>query len=173
MHFEAEMDSQKYLIEVQELTDHWLIIISESNKSPVTYKINKSDFVRQEEYYSFLHKGASYLVDVLGHDGIYTIWTRNYARKVRIVNDQIILQQALRGHGIGDSQRVIRAGLPGKVIQVFVKPGDEVRPNKPILIVEAMKMENEIRAWAPAKVKKVFVQQGDSVEAGSPLVEFE
>ncbi len=63
--------------------------------------------------------------------------------------------------------------MPGKIIEIFVKDGDEVKAGKPLLIMEAMKMENEMRAAGDVKIKKIKVKQGDSVETGAVLIEFE
>jgi biotin carboxyl carrier protein len=71
-------------------------------------------------------------------------------------------------HGAGP-QRVV-APMPGKVVRILVKPGDEVHPRQGLLVVEAMKMENELRAMRAGRVRDVFVAEGQSVEAGVALV---
>ena len=63
--------------------------------------------------------------------------------------------------------------MPGKIIEIFVKEGDIVKANKPLLIMEAMKMENEMRATRDVKIKEIKVKQGDSVESGAVLIKFE
>lgn len=65
------------------------------------------------------------------------------------------------------------APLPGKIIQVLVKPGDKVRPGAPLVVLEAMKMEQTIQAQSAGIVETVGVSQGDQVEAGALLVSFE
>jgi biotin carboxyl carrier protein len=67
----------------------------------------------------------------------------------------------------------LKAGMPGKIIEIFVKPGDLVKANKPLLIMEAMKMENEMRSSHEVRVKEICVKQGDSVESGAILIKFE
>jgi biotin carboxyl carrier protein len=71
-------------------------------------------------------------------------------------------------HG-GGLQRIV-APMPGKVVRVLVKAGDEVKPRQGLIVVEAMKMENELRAAGEGRVREVFVQEGQSVEAGTALV---
>lgn len=66
-----------------------------------------------------------------------------------------------------------KAPMPGKVIQVAVAEGDEVRKNQTLVIVEAMKMENEIKSAAAGVVKKIHVSVGDLVDSQKPLVEVE
>lgn len=70
-------------------------------------------------------------------------------------------------HG-GGAQRLV-SPMPGKVVRVLVKPGDEVQPRQGLVVVEAMKMENELRAARPGRVREVFVTEGQSVEAGTAL----
>ncbi len=64
----------------------------------------------------------------------------------------------------------IRAPMPGKVVEVFIEPGDEVEAGDVVLILEAMKMENELRAPKKSTVKSVNVQPGDSVASNQLLV---
>jgi biotin carboxyl carrier protein len=66
-------------------------------------------------------------------------------------------------------QRVL-APMPGKVVRVLVKAGDAVGPRQGLVVVEAMKMENELRAGRAGHVREVFVREGQSVEAGTALV---
>ena len=73
-----------------------------------------------------------------------------------------------RAHA-GGPQR-LTAPMPGKVVRVLVKPGDEVQPRQGLVVVEAMKMENELRAAGAGRVREVFVREGQSVEAGTALV---
>ena len=61
--------------------------------------------------------------------------------------------------------------MPGKVIKVNVKEGDEVKEGDVLCVVEAMKMENNIKAMASAKVAKVFVNEGDKVDVKNILIE--
>ena len=73
------------------------------------------------------------------------------------------------GPGSGD----IQAPMPGKVLQVLVAQGDDVEEGTPLLVLEAMKMENVIKATAPGKVSSVPVSEGQAVEKGALLVGFE
>ena len=67
----------------------------------------------------------------------------------------------------------LRAPMPGLVVGIRAQPGDRVEPGSAILIVEAMKMENELRAAAAARVARILVSPGDAVEKGQVLAEFE
>jgi biotin carboxyl carrier protein len=173
MYFEAESKGKKYKIDVSELRHSWKISIQEADQPWTHYDINKTDFKEAEQYISFLFKGSSYLVDVIGKDTEYTVFTRNSFRTIKIYNDEMILHESLKKGGGFGGDTDLRAGMPGKVIEIFAKPGDLIKANKPLLIMEAMKMENEMRASRDVKIKEVLVKQGDSVESGAVLIKFE
>ena len=65
---------------------------------------------------------------------------------------------------------VVKAMMPGRVVRVLVAKGDVVRKGTGLLILEAMKMENEITAPADGTVDELFVEPGQTVEAGAELV---
>ncbi len=67
----------------------------------------------------------------------------------------------------------IRPPMPGKVIKVQVSVGDAVRKNQTLVIVEAMKMENEIRSEIEGVVRKIHVAPGDLVDPERPMIELE
>jgi acetyl/propionyl-CoA carboxylase alpha subunit len=67
-------------------------------------------------------------------------------------------------------QRVV-APMPGKVMRVLVAAGDAVKARQPLVVVEAMKMENEVRAVRDGHVAAIHVREGASVDAGALLIE--
>ena len=67
----------------------------------------------------------------------------------------------------------VMAPIPGKVVAVKVKSGDEVEPGQALVVLEAMKMENELAADQAGKVAAIHVVAGDTVESGELLVELE
>lgn len=64
----------------------------------------------------------------------------------------------------------VLAPMPGKVVRVLVQPGDHVDARQPVVVIEAMKMENALAAGRDGTVREVLVHEGTSVEAGRPLV---
>ena len=173
MYFEAELKDKKYKVNVNEGRAAWKISLQEEGKDWVHYDISKNDFKKAEQYISFLFNGKSYLVDVINEDTEYTVFTRNSFRSIKVFNDEMLLHESLKkGGGFGGDQE-LKSGMPGKIIEIFVKEGDIVKANKPLLIMEAMKMENEMRASRDVKIKEVCVKQGDSVESGAVLIKFE
>lgn len=173
MYFEAELRGKKYKVDVTEGRHNWKVSLQLSNNDWKHYDISKNDFRTAEAYISFLFEGKSYLIDVLGQDTEYTVFTRNSFRTIKIFNDEMLLHESLKkGGGLGEAAE-LKSGMPGKIIEIFVKAGDEVKVGKPLLIMEAMKMENEMRAAQDVVIKEVCVKQGDSVESGALLIKFE
>jgi pyruvate carboxylase subunit B len=80
--------------------------------------------------------------------------------------------RALKGDRQGkDAPGMVRAPMPGLVLRVEVAVGQELAAGGGLVVLEAMKMENEIRSPGPGKVKAVLVEPGQAVEKGAPLVE--
>ena len=73
--------------------------------------------------------------------------------------------------GVNGGAEGIRSPLPGLIIDVLVKEGDYVKAGQNMIMMEAMKMENQIQAPHDGTVKKVFVNKGDSVAEDDVLVE--
>jgi biotin carboxyl carrier protein len=74
------------------------------------------------------------------------------------------------GGAAGAGPQKVVAPMPGKVVRVLVKPGDEVKAKQGLVVVEAMKMENELKAARAGRVRDVLVTEGRSVDAGAVLV---
>ncbi|HXT24162.1 MAG TPA: biotin/lipoyl-containing protein [Candidatus Eisenbacteria bacterium] len=80
-----------------------------------------------------------------------------------------------RRHGVLEAQgrQHIVAPMPGKVIRLLVKQGDVVKAGQGLLVVEAMKMQNEIRSPKSGKIEKLFAIEGQAVNAGEVLLSVE
>jgi len=92
-----------------------------------------------------------------------------------VASARVITGAASRfGRGAGAAQAAgtqqVLAPMPGKVVKILVKAGDEVKARQGLVVVEAMKMENELRSPKDGRVSDVLVAEGASVEAGRLLV---
>ena len=74
------------------------------------------------------------------------------------------------GAGAGDGDQAVSTSMPGRVVALLVEEGQAVEAGQPVIVVEAMKMENELKAAAPGVVKEILVAVGDAVEGGRPLI---
>jgi biotin carboxyl carrier protein len=69
----------------------------------------------------------------------------------------------------GTGPERLTAPMPGKVVRVLARTGDRVAARQPVVVIEAMKMENELRASKDGAITDVLVREGQSVEAGTLL----
>ncbi len=81
---------------------------------------------------------------------------------------RVIRARAGQAGGAGP-QRVV-SPMPGKIVRVLVKAGDQVTAKQGLVVVEAMKMENELRAARDGRVRELSVAEGQSVDAGTVLL---
>ncbi len=94
-----------------------------------------------------------------------------YRGYVRVESERMRAAGAAR-KGPSANDRLLRSPMPGRVVKVCVAPGDEVEPGSPLVVVEAMKMENELRAKSKVTIAEVLVKAGDAVEGNAKLVTF-
>jgi pyruvate carboxylase subunit B len=95
-------------------------------------------------------------------------------REVEVLDERALHIRSLTSNG--DRKRVspvLKAPMPGLVLTVHVTPGQQVPGGAGLVVLEAMKMENELKAPGPAVVKAVRVEPGEAVEKGQVLLEFE
>jgi biotin carboxyl carrier protein len=173
VYFEAESNGVKYQVNVTETKTFWKVNLKPDGKDWVYYEIPKADYMNLDNTVSFIFKNSSYLVDVIADSTEYTVYTRGTFRSVHIVNEEKLLHESLKGKSSLRGENNLKAGMPGKIVKVFVSANEEVAADQPLLIMEAMKMENEIRAAHATKVKTVHVKTGENVESGALLISFE
>lgn len=119
--------------------------------------------------YSVIVDGNQHIVVVnRSAQGSYEAHVSGTALAIEI-RDPRRLSGHMEGPAAGGSQAV-RTPMPGKVLSVRVRVGDEVRSEQGLLVVEAMKMQNELRAPCAGRVTAVNVSAGDSVSSGDTLV---
>ena len=85
------------------------------------------------------------------------------------VTDPRSLRERRKRSGVGNGNLLIKASIPGRVARVLVAAGDEVAAHQAILVIEAMKMQNELNATRDGRVAEVRVAAGDTVAAGQVL----
>jgi pyruvate carboxylase subunit B len=168
MAYIATLGDQTHRIEVQELEDDHLYRILIDGKEIIVDGRQLSAHM-----YSLLVDNQSFTVDVTCKDDNYTVASEGKSFQLHLIDER---RAARPGEGIGagrDGGKEIRSFMPGKVVEVLVAVGDEVSKDQGVLIVEAMKMENEVRAAASGKVKEIRVSPGQAVESGELLIVLE
>ena len=104
-------------------------------------------------------------------DGRYRVSSRRAAAQVEVLSP--LAHLARRTPGAAGARRAERvtAYMPGRVVAVLVEEGAEVEAGQGVVVLEAMKMENEIQAEHPGVIRKILVEPGQSVEGGEALFE--
>ena len=176
MRFEVEAGSQPRAVDVAPDGPNWRVVIDG--------RVWRASMVRAGDRWSLLVSGpdagpleASRSYDVMFEPAGGGTWQVH-------VNGRMVQAglrtsaQRLRGHpggqsaaGAGDGRVV--APMPGRVVKVLVTPGTIVEAKQGVVVVEAMKMENELRAPRAGTVREVRVTEGASVEAQMVLVVIE
>ncbi|HKA33372.1 MAG TPA: biotin/lipoyl-containing protein [Candidatus Binatia bacterium] len=140
--YRVSVDGSEFLVDGKKtgLTNYSLIVDNRSFEVEVDVK---------EDEYRVLVDGRNYHIDLVDE------------RRVRLGG----LQSGIELQG----RQNVSVPMPGKIIAVLVAEGDKVEKGQGLVIVEAMKMENEVRCPINGEVKEVRVKTGDAVEAGAVL----
>jgi biotin carboxyl carrier protein len=131
------------------------------------------DFSRSgvPELYSMLIDGRSFEVLIEEHRQDYAVSLRGEQYHVRVEDERTRrLNEGRRGPELPKGDLIVKAPIPGMVVKVLVREGDEISEDQPLVILEAMKMENEIRALRAGIVRKVDVSSGQRVEQNASLL---
>lgn len=89
------------------------------------------------------------------------------------VNDPRSLKARRARTGGADGPRAIKASMPGRVVRVLAKKGDVIEAHQGVVVIEAMKMQNELKSPKPGKVAELRVSPGDTVATGDVLAVIE
>ena len=124
-----------------------------------------------------LLNSKSYRIQVLSADKK----TKNYSFKINNQNYEVCLKdkydELLQKLGMDTSAskkiNELKAPMPGLVVDIFVDNGQNIKKGDPLLVLEAMKMENILKSSADGTIKKVEVKKGSTVEKNEVLVHFE
>jgi biotin carboxyl carrier protein len=127
-------------------------------------------------YFHILHNNNSYKAEIVKIDTATSTFTLKINGRIYTVNLKSKFDLLLEKMGMTNSTagkvNSIKAPMPGLIIDLRVKEGDEVKAGDTLIILEAMKMENSIKSPGEGVVKKVSVKKGDSVEKGQLLISF-
>jgi glutaconyl-CoA/methylmalonyl-CoA decarboxylase subunit gamma len=97
------------------------------------------------------------------------VWVSGQRVSAHVESARMRAAAGLRGNG-AEKSGVLTSPMPGKVVKLLVREGDTVEVGAPLVVVEAMKMENELGAPRAGVVQTVHVKPGDTVEGGAKLV---
>jgi len=117
--------------------------------------------------------GVEYEVEVEGDGNTYTATVEGRTFQIEVPEAKAAGPKKRGGGGGRKRSGIVSASMPGKVVTVEVAVGDEVAEGQTVLILEAMKMQNEVAAPIAGTVTSVNCEDGQNVEANTPLVVIE
>ena len=126
------------------------------------------------ELYSLLYNGRSYEMLIEADRFTYDVTMRGERFEVQVEDERTRrLNVGRKMVSVPEGELPIRAPIPGLVVQILVEEGQAVTDEQPLVLLEAMKMENEIRAVRDGVVKKISCTVGQRVEQNSVLIVLE
>jgi biotin carboxyl carrier protein len=162
MKFEVQISGKTRTVELQRDSDRWKISLDGAPIDADAVEISPNVF-------SILLNGESYEVRlVAANDGKLTLQTRHHEFIAEVVDPRTWRG---RRHGAveAEGRQQIVAPMPGKVVRLLVRTGDKVEAGQGLLVVEAMKMQNEVRSPKTGTVERLLAKEGQPVNAGEIL----
>ena len=132
--------------------------------------------VEDPEGFSYIiYKKKKYLVEILEkNQNSYTVMINGVWYSFSIESPfSYKRKKALSKNGSSSRIETIAAPMPGKILDVMVEENSEIKQGEPLIILEAMKMQNEIVSHVSGKIKKINIKQNDSVMKDDVMVEIE
>ncbi len=166
MRFAVTLDDQTRKVDVTEAGDRFRVTIGEE-----VWEVDAR--LPEHGICSLLIGGLSYVADVKEAAGWYVVDVDGESYRIRVEEETRHIIRTRGGGEAGRGGQVLAAPMPGKIVNVEVTVGQTVRPGDGLLIMEAMKMENEFRATTAGTVREVRVQVGQTVNGGDVLIVIE
>jgi pyruvate carboxylase subunit B len=166
MKFEASINDQTFKLELDDEAGE-----AQFGDSPRPYEFN-----RQANGRYLLRMGTKlYKIDDVAYDKHTVTFTLNGQWcSVDVRDEQDLLLDRLGFKTAAEmGQGELNAPMPGKILEILVKEGDEVALGDPVAILEAMKMENELKAPVSGTVRTITVAENDSLEKNALILEIE
>lgn len=161
MKYFATVGEREYEIEIDE--EQMLV-----DGEPVNVNLER---IGDPELYSMLFDGRSYEILIEPERFNYAVTVRGAQYHIQIEDERTRRMSAGRKQDtLPEGEIPVRAPIPGLVVKVLVEEGEAVEENQAILILEAMKMENEIRSPRDCVIKKIEVSAGQRVEQNATMV---
>lgn len=162
MTYEVEIEGEVYKIEIKEEKGSLIALINERPYRIEGIKMNKNTlslFIDNKVYDVYFN---------IEKDNVNLCFSGKYFA-ARVSNERRVRRQKEKA-GLVAGKQLICSIMPGKVIKILVDPGKEVQPDEGLVVIEAMKMENEVRSPIKGIVKEIYVKEGQAVDTGEKLV---
>ena len=165
MEFEFSVEDQAYKLELDHKDGKCLVKLGDRQ-----YIVDSQ--VISENGLSLIVDGKAYMVFIAEDQG---------KKYISVQGEQFCIEEVKADSGarsLAESAALkgvptIASPMPGKVVKILVAEGDRVEKGQGLVIVEAMKMENEIKSASAGVVKKINFKEGDLVDAAAPIIELD
>jgi biotin carboxyl carrier protein len=159
----VDLDGRTYLVDARRVSDVVLSMLIESDPTGPSRSVDVAFATQAAARRNAGEGGGDFDVHLAG---------RTVPLQIRPAGSFGRQRKEGQGGQTAGPQR-LTAPMPGKVVRLLVKAGDEVKARQGLVVVEAMKMENELRAARDGRVREVVVSEGQSVDAGAVLLTVE
>ncbi len=165
MRYVADVDGHTYNVDVEEAGD---VLAVQVDGQPTAADLR---LVTSPSLFSLIKDGVSHEIFAEPTEKGYAMVISGERFVVEVADERSLRLARVQKRDVQRrGEMVLKAPMPGLVVDLQVKAGDAVKAGQSLLILEAMKMENEIRSFESGTVKAVHVQKGDKVELGQVLV---
>ena len=121
--------------------------------------------------YSLIRNHVPHLLHIIEENGLYHIHMDGEYFAVRIEDERMrALRELVAQSSSGGGDRTITAPIPGMISRILVSEGQKIAAGESLIILEAMKMENELRAEDGGYIKKIMIETGKPAEKDQPLL---
>ncbi len=144
--FRVEVDGKRHEVDARYCASDWLSILMDNSSYDISFTLDKDEV---------------------------ELNFRNRNFNIQVLDERKMRMRRVRSDLDMSGPEIIRTSMPGKVVKVSVKEGEQVESGTGVIIIEAMKMENEIQCRNSGVVKTVHVEAGQTVESGAALLEIE
>lgn len=167
MEFRAEIENSNYKIEINRLGDSWKTFV---DGRPIKLQSLK---IEQNRIVSFLLNNKYYRIEIIKNGDSYHCWLGSKLLKTNIIDEKTARFSKLsNGQSASVKSEMLLAPMPGLIVKVEVQPGQIVKKGEGLVIMEAMKMENELRAAHDCTIAEIKIQSGQIVNKAQPLIIF-
>ncbi len=159
--YELTVDGVVFNIETQSQSDTWSVTIADKG-----YQVHTGG----RSQYIVDGQGQRRVVAAVEHNGTCYVEIDSRVFEAREPSEDSF--GGAGGEHAADKDKIF-APMPGRIVKIMVAVGDSVELKQPMVIVEAMKMENQVNAKARGKVKAINFAAGDQVDTDTPIIELE